>query len=206
MNQEWQNGQSLIEVLVAVAVGTIMVAGAMAIVSPTLKTRGDTARLQVASGVGKGLLENARVLSESNWHAFDALATTSANKYYIVASTSPFTVASGVESVDVGTTTYTRYFYLGDVYRNGSGYIDPAGTAFDPSTKKITIVYGWASTTESMDSYLGRTWDQIFAQTDWSGGPNQSGPITSTSTNAQFATSSNMNYTTSSGALVIQGF
>lgn len=206
MDKERQNGQSLIEVLVAVAVGTIMVTGAMAIVSPTLKTRGDTTRLQVASGVGKGLLENARVLSESNWHAFDALATTSANVYYVIASTSPFTAASGVEAVDVGTTTYTRYFYLDDVYRNGSGYIDSAGTAFDPSTKKITIVYGWASTTERMTSYLGRTWDQVFTQTDWSGGPNQSGPITSTSTNARFATSSNISYATSTGVLVIQGF
>lgn len=423
----FRRGQSLVEILIAVAVGVILVGGALTIISPTLKTGGDAARLQVAAALGRELMENVRSMGEGGWHTLD-LATTSANRYFLHTSPSPFTVASGTESIvlpdissnllaywrfeegtasttlnfasssmnallynDVswtsgylqkgllfggvtnqvipqnssslkyqggdmtvslwfrpdstddggfliskpwngsgqynwnlkslggasptlrlqimgsastyidankgasgevwhhalftlassskmylyldgtvvasstysipswtppagdgnsnavmgciypygtpacaGATTYAykgalddvrvynrvlsageianlyrstafnRYFYLDNVYRNGSGKIDSTGI-FDPSTKKITVVYGWASTTASSTSYLSRTNDAVFVQNDWSGGGNQNGPQTATSVNAKFATSSNIDYSTSTGSIVISG-
>ncbi len=207
-------GQSIIELLVAIGVGTLLIVGAIAIISPAIKTQGDTTRLQVAAGLGKQLLDNTRVLAEADWHNLDALSTSTANHYYLVASTSPYTVATGTESVAVATTTYTRYFYLEDVYRSAStNRIDAGGMVYDPSTKKITVVYGWGNITNAISSYVARTNDNVFSQTDWSGGANQDGPLTVTTTNTKFSTSTNIGYVTSTasptstaGSLVIQGF
>ena len=92
--------------------------------------------------------------------------------------------------------TYTRYFYLSDVYRDSSGNIVTTGGAYDPSSKFATIVYGWSNgSTNSMTTLLARTRNNIIFQTDWSGGPGQAGPITAP--NNQFASSSNIKYTNS---------
>jgi type II secretory pathway pseudopilin PulG len=201
-----REGQSLIEILVAVGVGVILVVGAIATLSPSINTHANALRVQAASGLAKELLENVRAAGEGNWHTLDALATSSSNKYYLIASTSPFTATSGMERVLLATTSFTRYFYLDDVYRNVSGKIDAAGTTLDPSTKKITVTYGWGSGTTSVISYLTRALGSVWTQTDWSAGSGQDGPITATGTNAKFSTSSNIDYSTSSGAMVIQGF
>jgi type II secretory pathway pseudopilin PulG len=197
-------GQSLVEILVAVGVGVVVVIGAITVLSPATKTQGDALKIQSASALGKELLENVRAWGEGDWHNITVLATTSANKYYLIASTSPFTVATGTQTVTLATSTFTRYFYLDDVYRS-TGKIDSSGS-FDPSTKKITVVYGWGSGTGSTTSYLARTGDQVFTQSDWSGGSGQEGPLTATGTNAKFASSSAIDTTTSTGSLVIQGF
>ncbi len=425
-----RRGQSLIEILIAVAVGAILVVGTLSIIAPTLKTSGDATRVQVASALGKELLDNARVMFEGNWHIMDNMSTSSANRYFLNSSASPFGFATGTESqvlpnvltsliaywkldegvgsstadfggsgytgtlyndtswvtgylgdalsfggntaqvvtnsatalkytggdmtlsmwvkpdatddggyilskpwngggqynytIDsaggsnptigvqlsgatsyslgssktisagiwhhvlvtfssssnvaiyldgalansgthgiaswtpgsgdanislvlgciypyasnncAGATTYdykgllddvriynrvltageisslyksafyTRYFYLDDVYRDAGGLIDAGGSTFDPSTKKITVVYGWGNVFATSTSYLVRSEDQLFSQVDWSGGPGQSGPITSTSTNNKFSVATNTDYSTSSGSLVIQGF
>ena len=202
----WVLGQSLIEILVAVAVGVILILGAITLIAPALTTNTNVERARTAGALGKELFENARVLSEKNWHAMDSIATTSATRYYIVASSSPFTVATGTESVSVGTTTYSRYFFLDDVYRNASGKIDTGGSALDPSTKKITVVYVWPpNASNTIVGYFGRYGDMQFHQTDWSGGSGQEGPVTATSVNSRFSSSSGIDVSTTTGSIRIQG-
>jgi hypothetical protein len=208
-----REGQSLIELLVSIGVGVILIVGAVSVISTTIKTQGDTTHLQVAAGLGKQLLDNVRVSAEGNWHIIDSLSTSSLNRYYLITSSSPYTVATGTQSIALTTTTYTRYFYLDDVCRNSSSKIDVCGTTLDPSTKKVTVVYGWGNVTNSIFSYLVRANNSVFTQTDWSGGPNQVGVVTPTTVNTKFSTSSNINYTTSTasptsttGSLVVQGF
>lgn len=200
-------GQSIIEIIVAMAIGVILIVGGVAAITPTLKITKDVARIQVASALGKELLENVRAFSEADWHNIDGLATTSASSYYLIASSSPFTVATGTEQVVLATTTYTRYFYLDDVHRNPSGQIDTGSAALDPSTKKITVVYSWLDdSSNTIVSYLTRARDDVLFVDDWSGGGGQDGPVTSTSTNFRFATSSNIDPDAHPGSLVITGF
>ncbi len=201
-----RSGQSLVELLVAIGVGAILVIGAVAAIAPSIQTHGSALKIQMASALGKELLDNTRAFGEGSWHNLEYLSTTSVHAYYLIATTSPFQIATGTQNVTLATSTFTRYFYLDDVYRNSSGKIDSAGTYYDPSTKKITVVYGWGNGTSSLTSYFARTGDNVWSQTDWSGGPNQDGPITATGTNAQFASSTGIDYTTSTGAIVISGF
>jgi hypothetical protein len=97
---------------------------------------------------------------------------------------------------------FTRYFYVSDVYRNGSGAIASSGTYYDPSTKQITAGYSWpGGSTNTMSMYLSRNRDNIYDQTDWSGGLGTTTPVTIVGN--QFVTSSNIDYTTTTGSIYV---
>jgi prepilin-type N-terminal cleavage/methylation domain-containing protein len=107
----------------------------------------------------------------------------------------------GSESLVLGASTYSRYFYLSDVYRT-AGNIVTSGGVYDPSTKLVTVVYTLPSgATSSISAYLTRHGENIYRQTDWSGGPGASGPATTTG--SQFVTSSNIDYSTTTGSIYL---
>src|SRR3989344_7250878 len=122
-----RDGQSLIEVLLALTVGTILIVAATSVISPSLRTNTQADKVQVSSALGKELLENVRVFSEADWHNIYNLNKTSANKYYLTTSTSPFSSVNGTESIVLATTTYTRYFYIDNIGRDAGGSIIPSG-------------------------------------------------------------------------------
>ncbi len=180
-------GQSLVEILIALAIGVIFILGAIIVVNFVLKSGKDSEKIQTASSLARELMDNIKIFTDSDWHNISNLATTSANHYYLNTTSSPFLAVSGEENISIGTTTYIRYFYVDDVYRDASGQISTTG-GFDPSTKKITIIYGWTGgSNKSLVTYITRSKNNIFIQTDWSGGGGELGPITST--NNKFDTS-----------------
>ena len=198
-----KSGQSLIEVLVSVTIGVIIFGVVATLIVSALRAGSQAEQIQVGTGLARGLMDNVRIFSEQGWGSITALATSSANHYYLTTSTSPFSVIFGDESVSVSSTVYTRYFYLDDVGRDGAGKILQSGGGYDPSTKKITIVYQWpGSAVNTISTYLTRSGNNIYFQTDWSGGPGQSGPASTT--NNSFATSLNIDYSTTTGSFYIQ--
>ena len=198
-----RKGQSLVEVLVALAVGTIFIIGAASVIIPSLRSSTEANRLQTAAALGKELMENTRVFSEADWHNIYDLNKSSSSHYYLTTSTSPFTAVAGDETVAVSTTTYTRYFYIDNVGRDGSGNILSSGGTDDPSTQKVSVVCRWSGgPTSTITAYLTRFRNNVLDQTDWSGGSGQDGPVTST--NNQFSTSSQIYSSTTTGSISIQ--
>lgn len=194
-------GQSLIELLIGMAIGSLMIIAAASVIAPTLRINTQTSRAQTAAALGKALMDNASVWAEGDWHRIAGLATSSAFHFYLNASSSPFSSSTGDESVVVSTTTYKRFFYVDDVYRDGSGNITPTPGNHDPSTKKITVGYSWPNAaTNTVSSYITRSNNRVYVQSDWSGGPNQAGPITNT--NSLFASSSNIIYSSGSSIFI----
>lgn len=195
-------GQSLVELLVALAVGAIFIIGAASVIVASLRSNTQANRIQIGAALGKELLENVRVSSEADWHTIYNLNKGSSNHYYLTTSTSPFAAVAGDETILVSSTTYRRYFYVDNIGRDASENILSSGGTDDPSTQKVTVVYSWSSGTSStLMIYLARFMNNVFAQTDWSGGPGQSGPATP---NNQFSTSSQINYATTTGSIIIQ--
>lgn len=198
------SGQSLVEVLVAVALGAIFIIAAGTIIAPALKVGTEAAKIRTGTALAKELFDNVRVWSEGDWHGIFNLAAGSANRYYLNTSISPFTSVSGEEQVTISPVTYTRFFYVEDVFRDAGGAIVTSGGTYDPSTRKVTVVYRWvpANAVHTLVGYATRYRHNIFEQTDWSGGSGQEGPVTSV--NTRFSNSSNIDAAAIIGSIIIR--
>lgn len=141
MSKFLRKGQSIIEILIAVAVGALLVVGAASILAPVLRVNTQAGQLQAAAALGKQLVDNVRVWAEADWHNIANLATSSANIYYLNTASSPFSAVPGSDGQIVSGIAYTRSFYVDDVQRDAGGNIVSSGGSNDPSTKKITIQY-----------------------------------------------------------------
>ncbi len=199
-------GQSLVEILIAVAIGAVLVVAGAAMIAPALQSNAQATKEQAASSLGKELIDNVRAWSGGNWNNVLALATGTANHYYLNTTSSPFAPATGTQSIVItsatSSVTYSRYFYLSNVYRDSNGNVVTNGGTYDPSTEQVTVVYGWSGgSTGTMSTYVVRGNNNVFFQNDWSGGPGQAGPVTSTGN--QFASSSSIDYSTSTGSLYV---
>ncbi|TSC82672.1 MAG: Uncharacterized protein G01um101420_195 [Parcubacteria group bacterium Gr01-1014_20] len=203
--KKFRNGQSLIEILVAIAVGVVMLGVAISIIAPVLKANTRTNEAKVAAALGRELLENTRVFVERDWNNLAVLSTSSLYSYHLTTSTAapdfPFRKIDGVESIVISSTTYLRHFNVDDVCRSGNGIIqaDPGQCIYvDPSTKKVSVVYGWlGGSTSSFSTYFTRFKNRSMSQSDWSGGDSFWGPTTTTTT--RFVTSTN---TTSTNGII----
>lgn len=121
-------------------------------------------------------------------------------------------------------TIFTRYFYIEDVNRDlcGAGAITTdvasgcgsgpgsTGVALDPSTEKITVAVTWPRATEgvTLSEDVTRSRNYVFWQSDWSGASGQEMFPTSTNVtniNNNFASSTNINTTATSGSFTLSG-
>ena len=199
-----RSGQSLIEVLVGVALGAIFIIGTAALVAPSLKVNTQLTKIQTKAQLANELSENVRSWASGNWGGVLALATGSANTYYLKTATSTFVATSGKDSVVINAQTFQRYFYLLDVYRdnNGSVTTTASGNNYDPSTKSVTVVAVAVATTSPgniiLSSYVMRSANDVVSQTSWAGGAGESRTLKSVGTT--YASSSNVT-TTASGAI-----
>jgi hypothetical protein len=90
-----------------------------------------------------------------------------------------------------------------DVSRDGTGNITTSGGTYDPSTKKVTVVYGWTgSASSTVSEYLTRSRQNVLNQTDWTGGALTTGGVVS-SVNYQYATSTNINVASPPGSIIV---
>ena len=202
-----KKGQSLAEILIAVAVGAIIIGSAAVGISLLLRSNLESRSSQTATFLARELIDKTRSVAEGSWHDIYNLQKGSPNFYRFTASGTMLAVTTSSESSTIENITYTRYFITENVYRVGGDIVESGG-AEDPSTQKITAVVEWPSGGQirkiTVSEYLTRWRNKILPQTDWSGGSEETGILTEP--NNKFASSSNINYTSSSGSIIIQGF
>ena len=208
MLRKGQPGQILMEVIVAVAIIIFVSVSISLAIATSIKgvrlSLGKTAALFLSQET----VEAVRALSLENWNNLDQLATSSANAYFATTSAGKWVHATGTESVTLNRIAYTRYFWTDDVYRSTStGNIVSAGGAWDPSTKKLTTKLTWtepgAGANEfSQVSYVSRYINDIYAQTDWSGG--SQGEVVATTATTSFATSTNVSFGSTTGSIRLE--
>lgn len=201
-----RRGQSLIEVLVAVALGTLIIMGAITILSPALKAGSAASQVQAASAAAKELLEGVRSASAANWNRIYGLSRGASNPYYLNTTSSPFTVSSGTQIIVVASTTISRAFSLSDVYRDSGGAVVSSGGSLDPSTLLVTVWYSWTGggASKTLQALIMRPYGGVWAQTDWSGGATAGGYAAS-GTDNRFVSSSNVDVSTTTGSIRING-
>ena len=149
--------------------------------------------------------EADRAIARESWSLVDGLATGTANTFYPSISGGKWVTNSGVETINLNNATYTRSFYLDDTFRSTStGDIVSSGGYYDPSGKKVNISVAWTDNSGKSSSYaqveyLTRFLNNVYSQTDWSGGP--AGEVTVTGATTTFATSTNLDTTSTVGSI-----
>ncbi len=221
MEKSHIKGQSLVEVLIAISVGAILIGGAAAVIVPVIRSNFETRTIQIAGSLAQEYLDNLQSMAESNWYNIynPPASKGSGSQFYLTASSTTFVISSGSTSTIVEGKSYTRYFSIENVSRNSCGAGDittdaittcssgpgSLGVADDPSTQKITVTVNWeGGRSITKVQYFTRSRNKVFVQSDWSGGAGQEGPITSE--NNKFATSTDVNYSGTSGSIKIQGY
>lgn len=158
--------------------------------------------------LAKEEIEAVRAISREDWHTLGNLTLGTA--YYTTTSvTSSWVVApAGKESVSLNDLTYERWFVLSAVYRSTStGDIVASGGFYDPSTFLATVTVSSTDSRatndlETQTLYLSRFLNNVYTQTDWTNGP--VGEVVVTAATTTFATSSNIDYTSSTGSIILQ--
>jgi len=199
-------GQSLLEALLSIALGVILIGSSVGLIGLSLKSFNSVKqRLQVDS-LMRQMAEVIQSLARDDWHNIYNLTestATSTTDYQLIASGNSWSISSGQATSTVNGIPYKQYFRVYNVTRDGSGNIFTSGTD-DPSTQKITIFLEYGNnyvSSSSLPFYLTRSSNnQVFQQTDWSGGSGQTGPISNPG-NKFDTTDSNINYASTTGSI-----
>lgn len=195
--------QSLLEALLSIALGVLLIGSSVGLIGLSLKSFNSVKqRLQVNS-LMRQTTEVIQSLINDNWHSIYDL--TKESNYQIAASDNTWIISSGQETSTINSIPYKRYFQVSNVNRDTSGDIAVSGTD-DSSTQKITIFLEYGNnyvSSSSLPVYLTRSYNnQVFQQTDWSGGSGQTGPISNPG-NEFDAADSNINYASTAGSIYI---
>jgi hypothetical protein len=118
MYTKYQRGQSIMEVLVAVTVGTIIVGSATGAIILGLQVSAQSRSAQIANGYTQELMSNLKSVSEGNWQKlYNLPAKGSGTQYYLATyKTLAGTVAvtNNSPTVTGASTTFTTDLVVGD--------------------------------------------------------------------------------------------
>lgn len=215
-----QRGQSLAEILIAIGIGAILIGGTIGIMTPVLKSNSEIKNVQIATSLAQQYLDSLRNITEADWLNIynPPAAKGESSQFHLGATGTTHEIISGATSTAVEGRNFGIYFSIENVNRDSCGAGDisseattsctngpgTVGVIDDPSTQKINVHISWAQGgLLSRINYFTRSSNKIFDQTDWSGGGGQDGPITSI--NNKFSSSTLIDYSTTAGAIMIEG-
>jgi len=196
-----KKAQSLVELLVAISVGTILIGGSVTLMGVSLKSYASIRKHLQANVLIRQAIEVIQSLARYDWHSIYDLAEGS--DYQISLSGNTWLIDDEQEEGIINDIHYKRYFQVYDVDRDDSGDIADTGND-DPSTQKITVFLKYGDnyvSSSSVSFYLTRSEDnKVFHQEDWSGGSGVDGPTPNP--NDKYATSTNV-YISTAGQITM---
>lgn len=181
-----QNGQLLLEVLLAISVAAIVVIIGGQIMYVSLQGNKFASERDVAVSLANETFEAVRSVSSANWQNIFSL-TEGSTSYYPKKQVSTWVLEQVLTSSDddviINGITYSRSFTAKNVCRdttserNITGITDTGGStttcatsggSYDPSTQRITSAVNWGSVdTISSSEYITRWMNKVCAQTAW---------------------------------------
>ncbi len=130
----YEKGQSLIELLVAIGISTILLPALLTGLYTTNNSKAQTEQRTRAQTLLKETDEAVRSVRESGWAAISTNGT-----YHPVVSGSAWALASGTTTIN----GLTQSILISDVQRDTSGAIVSSGGTIDPSTKQVVDSVSW---------------------------------------------------------------
>jgi len=218
-------GQSLVEILISIGIIAIVGASITGAIATMMRVNLETKNAQVASGLIKRIMDEAKGLAESDWSKIYNLSPKGAgSQFYPTASGTTLTILSGATTTIIEAKEFTYWFSVENVNRTKCGLGDITALATtscpttegaseseiyeDPFTQKITGYVSWQPGSHQITAtqYISRKRNLSFLQTDWSGDYGQEIFATTTSgaiVNNKFSTSTNVSYSDSGKLIVI---
>ena len=182
-----ERGQSLAELLVGVAIVTVIISSIVGAIVLVLRSNLQSTTARTAAALGEEMMNGVRSVAEGKWTNLYSVSPKGASTTYrVTASGTGLVILSGSEDVAVNNITYTRFFSVENVNRDSVQKIAASGTE-DPSTQKITITVRWQISGDTAvlqtAEYLTRFRNEVTRFTDWSGSSTIPGPITTPDNN-----------------------
>jgi len=183
------NGQILIEIILATLIGTMIIGAAASLIVANQKSSQISEQRNTAVFLAQEGVESLKSITENNWHwiflppdgAGDKDISKGDGNNYCVQIDSLnnewILTSNPVDcEIDINGIIYTRTINIYNASREDNddeNIIDPGGVE-DPSTQKIKIKVSYqAGEDVIIEKYLTRWRNEIFIQSDWSGGSGQ---------------------------------
>jgi prepilin-type N-terminal cleavage/methylation domain-containing protein len=155
-----EKGQTLVEVLVAIAIAGILLPTLATALAASREGRAQEEERVQAAALLREADEAVRSVREKGWTGFAVNGT-----YRPAVSGSTWTLTSGAETIG----NFTRQVVVSDAQRNTSGAIVASGGTIDPSTKKVVSTVSWTlplpSSVTSESYYQRHLGNTAWAQT-----------------------------------------
>lgn len=165
INKTKKNGFSLVEVIIAVGIFSILAVGVVFVATNSYTNFYGTGDRQTVATFAKEGMEAARAIRDNCWQDVEDAVS-------VASGVSKNT--SGVWQFDASTDSQgslTRTIAVSSVQRNEAGDIVASGGTEDPNTKKVTVtVSGPGIQDYSLTSFLTNWSQKEWCQKDWSGG------------------------------------
>ncbi|MFW0837992.1 MAG: LamG-like jellyroll fold domain-containing protein [Candidatus Komeilibacteria bacterium] len=161
-------GFSLIEVIVAMGIFSMMVATIASVTGMTYLSEYQASNKTAAQGYANAGLEAVKAIRDRGWSELLI------GQHGLDSSAGYWQWSGDSDSWD----KYTRQIMIGEVYRDASGNIVDSGGSLDQHTKLVEVLVTWPVGTAGDDSLYLSTYFTNWAskdwqQTNWSGGPGQ---------------------------------
>jgi hypothetical protein len=176
-----KSGQILVEVLVAMAVASVVVVLGSQLIFVSLAGNKISGDKNTASGLVEETLTAVRAAAAGNWLNIYSLNHGS-TQYYPQKTAGAWALTAGMENISLNQ-VYNRFFTLQNVCRDIStkaiaGISDSNGSSetcndilnsrLDPSTQKINVLVSWPGGSSISESdYLTRWPNKACLQTSW---------------------------------------
>lgn len=215
-NKKSNSGQSVFEILIAVAIATLIIGSSVTATIVSLRSGAGGTNSQRAYAIANETINNVRSYAEANWSDLYAPPPgndpdvgkdgTTQYRFAVVSTTTESTIlgiATGTNAVVFASTstgeniTYTSWFTIADVNRTTDNWI---GSGYrDPTTLKITAKVSWSvsgqTNTIDLVAYISKIRSKSFSFDDWGGLSGATSPLTG-STRDYYAIEGNATITT----------
>lgn len=153
----FKKGISLVEILIAVFIFSIVLGSLIVASNMYLSSAGDSLKSAKAAYFAEEGIEAMKTIRDANWTNISNLSTSTA--YYLSFNTSSSTNYFWTATTTATSTDgFTRKITVSNISRDSTGHIVSSGGTIDTSTKLITVSVSWlakaGAITKSLSTYI----------------------------------------------------